>query len=73
MFGTLSTSAAYSTAALVPWNLPSGSNGGTRLATLRMMKRSPGAASKIAETSTRASQQAMTMAVGDWPRAASWP
>ena len=50
---------------------PSGSYGGTRLATLRMMNSDPGSASKIADTSTRASQQAITIAVGDSPSSAS--
>ncbi len=61
---------AYSTAAEVPCERPSGSCGGTRLAMLRWMKKSPGPSPKISETSTRLSQQVMIIAVGSWSLAA---
>ena len=63
---------AYSTAAEVPCERPSGSLGGTRLAMLRWMKKSPGCSSpKISEISTRLSQQVMIIAFGLCPFAAS--
>ena len=60
----LSAMTAYSTAAEVPCERPSGSCGGTRFAMLRWMKKSPGSLPKISETSTRLSQQVMIIALG---------
>ena len=48
--------------------MSSGEYGGTRLATLRTTKSSPGRASKITSGDTRESQQPMTMILGDCPR-----
>ena len=63
---------AYSIAAEVPCDRPSGSCGGTRFAMLRWMKKSPGSLPKISEISTRLSQQVMIIAFGFWSfRAAS--
>ena len=62
---------AYSIAAEVPCARPSGSCGGTRLAMLRWMKKSPGSLPKISETSTRLSQQVMIIALGFWRCAAT--
>jgi hypothetical protein len=59
-----------SSAALVPCWPPPSSNGGTRLATLRATRISPGAASKITSGETRESTQPITMMEGDWPLSA---
>lgn len=60
---------ANSIAALVPWkeDSASGSQGGTRLATLRTTNSSPGPTSKIASGDTRESQQLMIRISGCWP------
>ena len=62
---------ANSSAAEVEWQAWSGSQGGTRLATLRTVKISPGAALKIVSGAARESQQAMTMTSGACPCSAS--
>ena len=67
----LSAMTAYSIAAEVPCERPSGSLGGTRLAMLRWMKKSPGSLPKISEISTRLSQQVMIIALGLWSWAAA--
>ena len=65
-WSTLSAITAYSIAAEVPCERPSGSWGGTRFAMLRWMKKSPGSLPKISEISTRLSQQVMIIALGFW-------
>ena len=68
---TCSAITAYSIAAEVPCARPSASLGGTRLAMLRWMKKSPGSLPKISEISTRLSQQVMIIALGVCPLSAS--
>ena len=70
---TLSAITAYSIAAEVPCERPSGSLGGTRFAMLRWMKKSPGSLPKISEISTRLSQQVMIIALGFWSCSAISP
>ena len=65
--GTSSCVTANSSAAETPWRPASFSNGGTRLATLRTTKISPGDTSKICAGSTRLSEQAITITLGLWP------
>ncbi|CFW45523.1 Uncharacterised protein [Bordetella pertussis] len=64
---------ANSMAALVPWkdDSASGSQGGTRLATLRTTKISPGPASKMTSGETRESQQPISRISGFWPFSAN--
>ena len=71
MWRTRRLSAANSSAADTPWNLPVVSKGGTRFATLRTTNNSPGMAEKMVSGSTRLSQHETTMTSGVWPRSAS--